>query len=89
MSRTILCPGLFCVQDYFVSRTILCPGLFCVQDYLQAAASAADLSSIRRIDKWMVGGYEILRSGALEAAALAGWELLARWCYEPGCALYI
>ena len=33
MSRTILCPGLFCVQDYSVSRTILCPGLFCVQDY--------------------------------------------------------
>ena len=32
MSRTILCPGLFCVQDYFVSRTILCRGLFCVQD---------------------------------------------------------
>ena len=21
-----MCPGLFCVQDYFVSRTILCPG---------------------------------------------------------------
>ena len=32
-TRTILCPGLFCVQDYFLSRTILCPGLLCVQDY--------------------------------------------------------
>ena len=30
MSRTILCRGLFCVQDCFVSRTILCRGLFCV-----------------------------------------------------------
>ena len=28
-----LCPGLFCVQDYFMSRTILGPGLFWVQDY--------------------------------------------------------